>query len=50
MDSFENDHSIALGSSNSLHPFGDPDNLDGWYSKKLSYTEWYQLACAKRAY
>ena len=33
-----------------MHPHGDPDNVDGWYSKKLSYSEWYELACAKRAH
>ena len=50
MEGFESDHTIGLGSENRIHPYGDPDNVDGWYSKQLSYTEWYKLSCAKRAY
>ena len=50
MEGFESDHTIGLGSENRLHPYGDPDNLEGKYSQKLSYTEWYNLSCAKRAY
>ena len=50
MENFKEDHSIAFGDNAKLHPHGDPDSVDGWYSKKLSYKEWYTLACAKRAY
>lgn len=42
MEGFEEDHKIGLGADQKLHPYGDPDNTDGgWYSRKLSYTEWY---------
>jgi hypothetical protein len=50
MDNFTEDHEIAFEGSKKMHPHGDPDNVDGWYSTKLSYTEWYRLACAKRAH
>ena len=50
MDNFKEDHHIAYGNEAKLHPHGDPDMGDGWYGKKLSYMEWYQLSCAKRAY
>lgn len=41
MDNFKEEHAIAFGENNELHPHGDPDNVDGWYSRKLSYKEWY---------
>ena len=50
MDNFKEDHKIAFGESKALHPHGDPDDVDGWYSSKLSYREWYELASAKRAH
>lgn len=50
MSNFEGDHGLAWGEGHPLHPHGDPDNVDGWYTKRLSYKEWYQLACAKRAH
>jgi hypothetical protein len=50
MDNFAEDHEIAFEGSKKMHPHGDPDNVDGWYTTKLSYTEWYRLACAKRAH
>ena len=50
MDNYKQDHEIAFGPNHKLHPHGDPDEVDGWYSKLLSYKEWYTLACAKRAY
>jgi len=50
MDNFQEDHDIAYDGKSLLHPHGDPDNVDGWYSQKLSYKEWYSLACAKRAH
>jgi hypothetical protein len=50
MDNFKEDHEIGFGEQHKLHPHGDPDAVDGWYSRKLSYREWYQLACAKRAH
>ena len=50
MDNFKEDHRIAFGDESKLHPHGDPDQVDGWYSQKLSYKEWYELGCAKRAH
>ena len=50
MDNFLTDHHIAFGQSSLLHPHGDPDDGNGYYSKKLSYKEWYEINCAKRAY
>ncbi len=50
MDNFKEDHKIAFSGSKEIHPHGDPDNVDGWYSTKLSYREWYELASAKRAH
>lgn len=50
MDNFKEDHHIAFEDKKKIHPYGDPDAADGWYSKLLSYREWYQLACAKRAH
>jgi hypothetical protein len=52
MDNFKEDHQIAFGMDEKIkmHPYGDPDLGDGWYGKKLSYLEWFQLSCAKRAY
>lgn len=57
MNNYDEDHKIAFGNPSKnlqtdikMHPHGDPDSVDGWYSKHLSYREWYQLACAKRAH
>ena len=50
MDNFKEDHKIGFGGAKEIHPHGDPDNVDGWYSTKLSYREWYELASAKRAH
>ena len=50
MQNFKEDHTIAFGDKAELHPSGEPDQVDGWYSKKLAYMEWYQLACAKRSH
>ncbi len=50
MDNFKEDHQIAFAGAKEIHPHGDPDNVDGWYSSKLSYREWYELASAKRAH
>ena len=49
-NNYKQDHAIAFGDSKAIHPHGDPDNVDGWYSTKLSYREWYELASAKRAH
>jgi hypothetical protein len=51
MDNFKEDHRIAFDNPHKIiHPHGDPDSVDGWYSKLLSYREWYILASAKRAH
>lgn len=50
MKNYEEDHKIAFKDTIKMHPYGDPDCGSGWYSNKLSYTEWYKLNCAKRAY
>ena len=50
MENFKEDHRIAFSGAKEMHPHGDPDNIDGWYSTKLSYREWYELASAKRAH
>ena len=50
MDNFKEDHKIAFDDNSELHAYGEPDQVDGWYSRKLSYMEWYRLACAKRAH
>jgi hypothetical protein len=50
MDNFKEDHKIAFGESKEMHPHADPDNVDGWYSSKLSYRELYELASAKCAH
>eukprot|EP00347_Sterkiella_histriomuscorum_P002481 403367984 len=56
MQNYSKDHQIAFSTPHStepskkIHPHGDPDSVDGWYSSKLSYREWYELACAKRAH
>ena len=50
MDNYKEDHHIAFEDQKKIHPYGDPDAVDGWYSKLLSYREWYRLACAKRAH
>lgn len=50
MDNYKEDHEIGFDKTKQLHPYGEPDAVNGWYSTKLSYREWYQLACAKRAH
>lgn len=50
MDNYKEDHEIAFSGSKKIHPHGDPCSVDGWYASKLSYREWYELACAKRAH
>jgi len=50
MDNYKEDHSIAFDGKKLIHPHGDPCAVDGWYASKLSYREWYELACAKRAH
>lgn len=32
MENFKEDHEIAFGDKNKIHPHGDPDAVDGWYS------------------
>lgn len=41
MDNYKEDHDIGFDGKKAMHPFGDPDAVDGWYSKHLSYREWY---------
>lgn len=41
MNNFKEDHEIGFGDTKEIHPYGEPDSVDGWYSSKLSYREWY---------
>ena len=59
MTEFQNEHDIAFNDYTpnrlKIEPLCFDSGLPqegnyGWYSKQLSYKEWYAIACARKAY
>ena len=49
MSQFTEEHALAFGGAATVPKMGYPDCGDGYYSKKLSYANWFKMNNGQRA-